>query len=76
MVVEAGMTELERGQLLTEEAYLDAIEKHGDEFTALMGAEAIQHLLKTIDARRGDREAPRGAGEDRVGSQDQEAPSA
>lgn len=49
VVVDSGMTELERGRLLSEEAYLDALEEYGDEFTALMGAEAIQRLLRDID---------------------------
>jgi len=49
VVVEPGMTQLERGQLLTEESYLDAIEQYGDEFDARMGAEAIHELLSTID---------------------------
>jgi len=49
VVVEPGMTELERGQLLTDDAYLEAIEEHGDEFDARMGAEAIQMLLQTMD---------------------------
>ncbi|OGT69268.1 MAG: DNA-directed RNA polymerase subunit beta' [Gammaproteobacteria bacterium RIFCSPHIGHO2_12_FULL_45_9] len=49
VVVDAGMTPLERGQLLSEEAYLDALEEYGEEFNALMGAEAIQHLLKDLD---------------------------
>ena len=49
VVIDPGMTELERGQLLTDEAYLDAIEKWGDEFDARMGAEAIYHLLRTIE---------------------------
>src|ERR1700693_4006888 len=48
VVVEPGMTPLKRYQLLSEEAYLDAVEEYGDEFEALMGAEAIQHLLKGI----------------------------
>jgi DNA-directed RNA polymerase subunit beta' len=48
-VIEPGMTELERGQLLTEENYLEAIELYGDEFDARMGAEAIRELLSTID---------------------------
>ena len=43
------MTPLERGQLLTDEQYLDAIEENGDEFDARMGAEAVYELLKTID---------------------------
>src|SRR5665811_1743925 len=49
VVVEPGMTELERGQLLNDEQYLEAIEEHGDEFDARMGAEAIQQLLMTLD---------------------------
>ena len=49
VVVEPGMTTLEKGQLLTDEAYLEAIEAFGDEFVALMGAEAIQRLLSDID---------------------------
>jgi DNA-directed RNA polymerase subunit beta' len=49
VVVDPGMTSLERGQLLTDEQYLDAIEENGDEFDARMGAEAVYELLKTID---------------------------
>ena len=40
---------LERGQLLTDEQYLDAMEEWGDEFVAKMGAEAIYDLLATIE---------------------------
>lgn len=49
VVTEAGMTDLERGQILTEEDYLDALETHGDEFEAKMGAEAVLSLLQHID---------------------------
>jgi len=49
VVIDPGMTELERGQLLTDEMYLEAIEQYGDEFEARMGAEAIYELLRTID---------------------------
>ncbi|MCS5551457.1 MAG: DNA-directed RNA polymerase subunit beta' [Gammaproteobacteria bacterium] len=49
VVVEPGMTELERGQMLTEENYLEALENYGDEFEARMGAEAIRELLLSID---------------------------
>ena len=38
------MTTLERGQLLTDEEVLRAMEEFGDEFSAKMGAEAIQIL--------------------------------
>jgi DNA-directed RNA polymerase subunit beta' len=48
VVVDPGMTNLERGQLLTDEAYLEAIEEYGDEFDARMGAEAVQALLGNI----------------------------
>lgn len=49
VVIEPGMTELEPGQLLSDEAYLDAIEEYGDEFDARMGAEAIFELLRKLD---------------------------
>jgi DNA-directed RNA polymerase subunit beta' len=52
VVVEPGMTELERGQLMTDEMYLDALEQYGDEFDARMGAEAVREMLKTIDLQR------------------------
>jgi DNA-directed RNA polymerase subunit beta' len=48
VVVDPGMTQLEKGQLLSEEAYYDAIEEYGDEFEARMGADAIQELLRGI----------------------------
>lgn len=49
IVVDPGLTPLEKGNLLTEEEYLDAVEKYGDEFDARMGAEAVHDLLKAID---------------------------
>ncbi|GAD90248.1 DNA-directed RNA polymerase subunit beta' [Vibrio halioticoli NBRC 102217] len=49
VVTEPGMTDLEKGQMLTEEEYLDKLEEWGDEFTAKMGAEAIKDLLSTMD---------------------------
>ena len=49
VVVDPGMTPLERGMLLTEEAYLNAVEEHGDEFDARMGAEAVRELLRGIN---------------------------
>ena len=49
VVVEPGMTTLERGQLLTDEQYFEAMEEFGDEFEAKMGAEAIQALMSDID---------------------------
>jgi DNA-directed RNA polymerase subunit beta' len=49
VVVEPGMTPLERGQLLSDEGYLEAIEQYGDEFDARMGAEAVRDLLNALD---------------------------
>ena len=49
VVTEPGMTTLERGQLLTDEEYFDALEEFGDEFEAKMGAEAVQQLLMELD---------------------------
>ena len=49
VVTEPGMTNLERGQLLTDEQYFEAMEEFGDEFDAKMGAEAIQRLIMDMD---------------------------
>ena len=49
VVVDPGLTTLERGQLLNDEQYFEAMEEFGDEFSAKMGAEAVQALLKSID---------------------------
>ncbi|QFT86494.1 DNA-directed RNA polymerase subunit beta' [Halomonas sp. THAF12] len=49
MVVDPGMTTLERGQLLNDEQYFEALEEFGDDFDARMGAEAVQAMLKDID---------------------------
>ncbi|RCL45147.1 MAG: DNA-directed RNA polymerase subunit beta' [Candidatus Thioglobus sp.] len=51
VVVDPGMTTLETKQLLSEEAYLDAVEQYGDEFRAVMGAEAIYELMLQIDLK-------------------------
>ena len=52
VVTDPGMTTLERGQLLTDEQYFEAMEEFGDEFDAKMGAEAIQQLVRDIDLER------------------------
>ena len=49
VVTDPGMTPLEKGQLLSDEMYLEAIEEHGDEFDAKMGAEAVFDLLHDMD---------------------------
>ncbi len=51
VVVDPGMTRLEKGQLLSDESYLEAIEENGDEFDARMGAEAVHELLRGIDLK-------------------------
>ncbi len=52
VVTDPGLTTLERGQLMTDEQYLEAIEEFGDEFDAAMGAEAVHEMLSTIDLER------------------------
>ncbi|RKQ95908.1 DNA-directed RNA polymerase subunit beta' [Kushneria sinocarnis] len=49
VVIDPGMTTLERGQLLNDEQYFEALEEFGDDFDARMGAEAVQALLADID---------------------------
>ena len=49
VVIDPGMTQLERNQLLSDEQYLEAIEEYGDEFDARMGAEAVFELLGSVD---------------------------
>jgi len=48
-VIEAGMTPLKRGQIMTDDDYLAKTEEYGDEFKALMGAEAVRELLRNIN---------------------------
>jgi len=49
VVIDPGMTTLEKNQILSDEQYLDAIEEYGDDFDARMGAEAVRELLKAIN---------------------------
>lgn len=49
IVVDPGLSTLERGQLLSEDDFIAKTAEFGDDFTALMGAEAIGELLRTID---------------------------
>ncbi|PLW80961.1 DNA-directed RNA polymerase subunit beta' [Kineobactrum sediminis] len=49
VVTDPGLTTLNPSQLLTDEEYYEAMEEFGDEFTAKMGAEAIQDLMKQLD---------------------------
>ena len=49
VVTDPGMTTLEQGQLLSDEQYYEAMEEFGDEFSAKMGAEAVQDLMIQLD---------------------------
>ncbi len=50
IVVEPGLTDLIKGQLLGEEEYIDLQDSYGeDSFTASIGAEAVEQLLKSFD---------------------------
>ena len=49
VVIDPGMTTLEKGQMLTDEQYYESMEEFGDEFEAMMGAEAVQRLMQDID---------------------------
>ena len=51
VVTDPGLTSLDKGQLLNDEEYFNAVEEHGDDFVAKMGAEAIYDLLKSIDLK-------------------------
>ncbi|MFZ1641716.1 MAG: DNA-directed RNA polymerase subunit beta' [Candidatus Contendobacter sp.] len=53
VVIDPGTTTpLEKGHMLTDEAYLDAVEQYGDDFDARMGAEAIFKLLHGLDLKQ------------------------
>ncbi len=49
IVLDAGKTDLEYKQILTEKEYQDARETWGNEFRVGMGAEAVKELLQAID---------------------------
>mgnify|MGYP000362625179 FL=1 len=50
VVIEPGLTDLQYGQMLSEEEYMDAQDTYGmDAFTANIGAEAIREMLAQID---------------------------
>ncbi len=51
-VVDPGFTPLKKGQLMTEDDFIAKTEEYGDDFRALMGAEAIRELLRGIDVNR------------------------
>ena len=53
IVIEPGLTPLQKNQLLTEEEYYEAVDEYGeDAFTAGIGAEAIRDILSTMDLEK------------------------
>ena len=49
IVVDPKSTDLQRGQLLSDEKYREALEKYGPKFEAGIGAEAVKVLLESLD---------------------------
>ena len=49
VVIDPGLTTLEKRQLLTDDQYYEALEEFGDDFEAKMGAEAVQGLMMDMD---------------------------
>ncbi|MCI4664147.1 MAG: DNA-directed RNA polymerase subunit beta' [Neomegalonema sp.] len=53
IVIDPGSTPLDKGQMLTEEEYLEAQDEHGESnFIAGIGAEAIRDMLAALDLER------------------------
>ena len=53
VVIEPGLTPLKERQLLSEDDYLRAQDEYGeDSFTALIGAEAIREILRSLDLEK------------------------
>ena len=49
IVIDAGDTDLKKMDLLTEDEYIEHVERYGGSFTAGMGAEAIKTLLEELN---------------------------
>ena len=52
IVLDPGLTPVQKGQLLSEDAYQNLIEEHGNDLRVGMGAEAIMELLSEIDLEK------------------------
>ncbi|MCC7006250.1 MAG: DNA-directed RNA polymerase subunit beta' [Ottowia sp.] len=53
VVIEPGMTPLKRAQIMSEDDYIAKCDEYGEgEFTAIMGAEGVRELLRSIDIDR------------------------
>ena len=74
VVTEPGMTALKLKQLLTEDEYVKAQEEYGEEnFTAMIGAEALKKMLGEIVLTEEPRQGARGSAHHRQRDQAQEA---
>jgi len=51
IIIDTNTPNLKKGQILTEEEYIDALKNYNSDFIAQIGAEAIQSLLKNIDLK-------------------------
>ena len=52
IVVEPGLTDLKKGEIISEEQYIDYQDEYGeDSFSAAIGAEAIEQMLLSIDLK-------------------------
>jgi DNA-directed RNA polymerase subunit beta' len=49
VVLDPGTTDMQVEQILTEDEYRAALEKHGSAFNAMMGADAVRELLTRLD---------------------------
>ncbi|MCR5725004.1 MAG: DNA-directed RNA polymerase subunit beta' [Treponema sp.] len=49
IVIDPGDTDLKKKELLSEEQYMEALDRYGQSFNAGMGAEAIKTLLENLD---------------------------
>ncbi|MGW8322474.1 MAG: DNA-directed RNA polymerase subunit beta', partial [Thermodesulfobacteriota bacterium] len=52
IVLDPGDSDLKKGEVLTEEKYRKALEKHGSELRVGMGAEAVHELLREINIEK------------------------
>jgi len=52
IVLDPGESDLKKGEVLTEEKYRKALEKHGTELRVGMGAEAVHELLREINIEK------------------------
>jgi len=52
LVLDAGETNLKKGELINEDKYQEVLEQFGSKFTAKMGAGAIEEVLKEVDLQK------------------------